>query len=151
MDLVLHYTNDENNKISKSFTSTLNLEGTLRDSASVVNPIILVEDSRYHEYSYTDFNYAYIPQFNRYYFIREIENYRNNLWILHLEVDVLMSFRSSILSLQCILVETESTGADRYLSDERVWVAKVKDKTDVINFPNGLLETGEYILITAGG
>lgn len=146
MDLRLYYTSDENNKINKNLSSPLVLTGTMRDSSSIVNPVILVEGV-----SFNAFNYAYIPNFDRYYFIKEIVNYRNDLWILELECDVLMSFRSSILNMNCILLETESKGADKYLSDTRVWVAKVKDKTDIINFPNGLLENGEYILITAGG
>lgn len=146
MDLRLYYTSDENNKINKNLSSPLVLTGTMRDSSSIVKPVILVEGV-----SFNAFNYAYIPNFDRYYFIKEIVNYRNDLWILELECDVLMSFRSSILNMNCILLETESKGADKYLSDTRVWVAKVKDKTDIINFPNGLLENGEYILITAGG
>lgn len=146
MDLRLYYTSDENNKINKALSNALILTGTMRDSSSIINPVILVEGS-----SFGGYNYAYIPQFDRYYFIKGITNYRNNLWILELECDVLMSFKSSILNMHCIFIETESAGADRYLADSRVWVAKVKDKTDIISFPNGLLENGEYILITAGG
>lgn len=146
MDLRLYYTSDENNKINKSLSNGTILTGTMRDSSSIINPVILVEGS-----AFNDYNYAYIPQFDRYYFIKGITNYRNNLWILELECDVLMSFKSSILNMNCILIETENKGADRYLADSRVWVAKVKDKTDIINFPNGLLTNGEYILITAGG
>lgn len=146
MDLRLYYTSDENNKITKTLSNALILTGTMRDSSSIINPIILVEGSSFGEY-----NYVYIPQFDRYYFIKGIMNYRNNLWILELECDVLMSFKSSILNMNCILIETEDKGADRYLADSRVWVTKVKDKTDIINFSNGLLADGEYILITAGG
>lgn len=146
MDLRLYYTSDENNKINKSLSNGTILTGTMRDSSSIMSPVVLVEGNSFNAY-----NYAYIPQFDRYYFIKEITNYRNNLWILTLEVDVLMSFKSSILNMHCIFIETETTGADRYLSDTRVWVNKVKDKTDILTFPNGLLETGEYILITAGG
>lgn len=146
MDLRLYYTSDENNKINKRLSNALLLTGTMRNDSSIISPVIMVEGS-----SFNSYNYAYIPQFDRYYFIKEITNYRNNLWILTLEVDVLMSFKSSILNMHCIFIETETTGADRYLSDTRVWVNKVKDKTDILTFPNGLLESGEYILITAGG
>lgn len=146
MDLRLYYTSDENNKINKALSSAVVLTGTMRDSSSIIKPVILVEGVSFNAY-----NYAYIPNFDRYYFIKEIINYRNNLWILELECDVLMSFRSSILNMNCILLETEKKGADKYLPDNRVWVTKVKDKTDIISFPSGLLENGEYILITAGG
>lgn len=145
MELQLSYTNSENNAINKSLYDTTTITGTLRESSSIISPIIMVEgDVR-------GYNYAYIPEFNRYYFIDEITSYRNNLWILRMKVDVLMSFRASILSTQCILVESELEGADPYILNDRVWVTKVKDKTDILPFPSGLPSQGHYILITAGG
>ena len=50
-----------------------------------------------------------------------------------------------------IIDETTVTEISRYLKND-VWVATVKDRTEVINFPtSGFLNQGEYILITAGG
>ena len=47
-------------------------------------------------------------------------------------------------------VTPEQVEADNYLVSES-WVSKVKTKTDILQFSNGLLDSGEYILITAGG
>ena len=146
MELQLSYTNSENNAITKSLYDIVSITGTLRESSSIINPIIRVQGD-----VNSGYNYAYIPEFNRYYFIDEITNYRNDIWILKLRVDVLMSFRNSILNTQCVLIESESAGADPYIFDSRVWVTKVKDKTDIIPFPSGLSSQGDYILITAGG
>lgn len=146
MELQFSYTNSENNAITKQLYNTVSLTGTLRSESSVIRPVVMVEAN-----SIRNYNYAYIPQFSRYYYITEITNYRNNLWIVNFSVDVLMSFRNSILNTQCILLETESAGADPYIPDSRVWVTKVKDKTDIMPFPSGLSSQGEYILITAGG
>lgn len=146
MELQLSYTSNENHAITKTLNSIVSISGTLRDDSSIINPIILLEGE-----SFSTYNYAYIPEFFRYYFIDEIVNFRNNLWMLRLKIDVLMSFRTGILETNCILNESEISGADPYISDPRVWVTKVKDKTDIIQFPNGLLENGEYILITSGG
>lgn len=146
MELQLCYTTSENNAITKQLNDIVSLTGTLRSESSVIHPVIMIEAN-----SIRNYNYAYIPQFGRYYYITGVTNFRNNLWIVNFSVDVLMSFRNSILNTQCVLLETEVTGADPYLPDSRVWVTKVKDKTDIVPFPNGLLSQGEYILITAGG
>lgn len=41
-------------------------------------------------------NYAYIPDFNRYYFIRGIDSVRKDLWRIQFSVDTLMSFKERI-------------------------------------------------------
>lgn len=146
MNIKLYYTNSENNQLDKSLTLVYNLTGTLRNESNIVRPIILIEAD-----SLGNSNYAYIPAFNRYYFITEITSIRTGLWLLLLESDPLMSFKDAISRLEVILQESETVSVDNYLSDNRVWLAKVKDKTSIIQFPNGLLNTGEFILITAGG
>jgi hypothetical protein len=68
-------------------------------------------------------------------------------------VDVLMSFRTQILNLD-VVVNHASIGdrdSPTYVDDSDIWRTTVKTKTDVINFPSGLLDDGEYILITSGG
>lgn len=142
----LYYNNSANNKIGKTLNSETVLEGSLRDSSKVISPQILIESS-----TPLSFNYAFIPSFNRYYFITEIEAYRTNLWLLTLKVDVLETYKTDIKNLNCIIEATEGYKGNNYLSDSDSWVSTVKTKTDIINFPNGLLEDGEYILITAGG
>ena len=63
-----------------------------------------------------------------------------------------MSFQEGILNLN-VTVSDLSYGepnASTYMDGEQ-WKATVKTKTDVIQFPQGLLDSGEYILITSGG
>lgn len=98
----------------------------------------------------SSYNYAYIPEFGRYYFISDMVHVSKGLWRISMQVDVLESFKNYILDLGVILSDTENTGAENYLSGD-VWKTKVKEKTDIINFPSGLSETGHFILITAGG
>lgn len=147
MEIKLFHNTSANNKIDKSLHSETTYNGNLRDDSKVVNPEIMIEAS-----NLTNFNYAYIPAFHRYYYIEEITSYRNNLWIVKLKVDVLMSFASDIKDLTCVIEATEGYKGNEYLSASDSWVNMVKAKTDIINF-NGssLLSNGEYILITAGG
>lgn len=146
MDIKLYYTNSPNNKINKHLDFESLFTGSLRDASNILHPEIMIE-----AVSLADFNYAYIPDFNRHYYIKEIESYRTGLWIVKMEVDVLETYRLSILNLDCIIEGTENYMANDYLSTSESWVTTVKAKTDIINYSNGLLDSGEYILITAGG
>lgn len=146
MDIKLYHNSSPSNKIGKTLNSEVTLSGSLRDSSKIVNPSILVEAS-----SVSGYDYAYIPSFDRYYFIKEKTSYRTGLWVLDMEVDVLETYANDIKALDCIIEATESYAGDNYLDNSESWVTSVKAKTDILNFSNGLLNSGEYILITAGG
>ena len=145
MDLILYVNDSEKNKLDKSLSSELKLTGSLREQSSVVNPSIMIQTT-----NPSNYNYAYIPEFKRYYFITDMVSVRTGLWEISMHVDVLMSFKDSIKSTSIILSDTETTGQTNYISGEQ-WVRNVKDTTEIINFPKHLPVKGEYILITAGG
>lgn len=145
MDITFYINNSEKNKISKNLTNNTHISGTLRNETGVMNPVILI-----HSVNPTKFNYVYIPEFNRYYFITDMVSIRTDIWQIKLHVDVLMSFKDSLKNVKVILNDSEVEGADNYLTGEQ-WVTNVKDTTNIVNFPNGLRDNGEYILITAGG
>lgn len=145
MEIHLYVNSSEKNQLGKTLNSELVLSGNLRDEASVTNPVILIQAD-----NVSDYNYAYVKEFNRYYFIRNMVSVRTGLWRIELSVDVLESFKSEIKKLSVILRDTETTGATNYLSGD-VWKTNVKETTNIINFSGGLSDTGEFILITAGG
>lgn len=145
MNIILYVNNSEKNKIGKTLTNDFSLSGTLRDATNIINPVILIEISEIGNY-----NYCYINNFNRYYFITDITVIRTGLFAISLMVDVLESFKSDIKNLSVILLNTQNVGSSNYLSSP-VFRNNVKSKTDILNFPNGLNDSGEFILITAGG
>lgn len=148
MEITLYTNESEKNKLEKTITNSILLEGNLRDESSIINPIILISSNK-EDIPYM-YNYAYIPAFGRYYFITDIESVRTGIWRVSMHVDVLMSYKEQIKNLNVIINNSEETGANNYLTGGN-WIAKVKDKTEIKTFPNGLLDTGEFILITAGG
>lgn len=145
MEIVLYITGSEKHAIYKTLENGIEFTGSLRNESSVVNPVVLIEMENPSQY-----NYCFIPDFNRYYFITDIVSIRTGLWRISCSVDVLMSFQSQILNLDIIVSDDTSPDKETYMNGEQ-WKATVKTKTDVINFPNGLLDSGEYILITSGG
>ena len=145
IDLTLYTTSSEPEEINKSLANNSTLTGAFRGEVSVLNPVILVE----HEIPVA-FNYAYIPSFDRYYYVDDMVSIRTNLWELHLRVDVLMSHRQGILNSMGVVADSESAAEDLY-SPGSQWQTKVKKKTDILPFSNGFSTTPYFILITAGG
>ena len=145
MEIRLYNNVSDNRTIRKELLNEFSLSGTLRDSCSLVAPVINIESS-----NVLRFNYAYIPDFQRYYFVKEIINLRKNIWTLELEVDPLMSFKGDILALQ-VVVDKQSSDSigDEYIDDGSL-VADNNTFTSIYNLSKGFNDHGEYILITAG-
>lgn len=146
VEIRLYSTAAERNKLNKALSDPLILGGNLREQCSLLAPSIVVQGEK----TIAAYNYAYIPDFNRYYFINSIESVRNDLWRLTLAVDVLMSYRNEISALSCVVESNTSPDTESYMNGEP-WLSTVKESTSIINFPAGLNDTGEYILITSGG
>lgn len=145
MDITLCVNNSEKNKLGKSLSNLTVFSGSLKDETSITNPAVIMELE-----NPTGFNYAHIPSFGRYYFIDDMISIRTGLWRISMKVDVLESFKTDIQGIPVILSDSAETGKEMYLSDN-VWKSKVKELTDIINFPSGLSDNGHFILITAGG
>lgn len=147
MNIILYTTGSERERITKILTNAYTLTGSLRGESSVINPSFIIEAENISTY-----NYCYIDSFNRYYFITNITSVRTNIWKIDCAVDVLMSYADEILNLDVIVsnVSDGESPSETYYSGQQ-WASTVKTSTSVINFPSGLLDDGEYILITSGG
>ena len=145
MNIILYYNKSPKNKIGKTLSNANNITGTLRGETSTSNIQLFLNIVDLNPY-----NYMYIADFDKYYFITNIISVRTGLWLVSASIDVLESYKNEILQLNVILSDTESVGSKKYRNGS-CWDVLVKDKTDIISFSNGLLQTGEFILITAGG
>lgn len=56
--------------------------------------------------SIVNYNYCYIPLFSRYYFINDIEIFPNNIYRIHLHIDVLETYKSDILNAKGVIYNT---------------------------------------------
>lgn len=145
MIVTLGHTSDERWVVGKSFTVLENYSGDLRGECSMTAPTIRIQSAEP-----PSGNYAHIPAFSRYYYIADIVSVRTGVWDVSLVCDVLTTYAAAIRDAIAVIDATETTGTETYLPGD-AWVATAKAKTDIIPFPDGLLSTGEYILITSGG
>ena len=103
----------------------LKLEGSLVYNQSVSSPKFTVEgDIR-------GYNYAYIPIFERFYYIEDINIDSGNIQTVTFSVDVLQSFKSEILNSYAV-VEKQQTEYNTYFNDNEVWTQQNKT---VLTFP----------------
>ena len=143
----------EPNVIDKTLVSVMTLEGTLRNDSPISNPSILVETNGLSVGDLVRANYAYIPEFGRYYYLKEVTHLRNMLWTVDMKCDVLMSFADGIKASTALIEETTTPGVERvndYVRNDS-YQTLLKDKTDIIDFPVGFVDDPYFILITAGG
>lgn len=150
MQIDLFVCTAERNRVNKSdhITNRFTLSGTIKKPTSAMNVSIEVEKSNPVAYKY---NYMYIADFGRYYYIDEIVNVSNNRWIINASVDVLMSFKNDILHTSAVVDKIEGANQANLYLDDGSFVMDSRKYNEVKEFPSGLNENGSYILICAGG
>ena len=131
MKIILYINTAENNRVDKEsyLEKVIEVEGALRDSSSVLTPCIVFElpnlsaselideDGNLVETSddeviaesdfFYQFNYAYIAEFGRYYFVSDIQITRSHIFMVSMVVDVLMSFKDNLLALDAFIDRNE--------------------------------------------
>lgn len=104
-DMTFYNNTIEDIRVNKTnyLLNATNGTGYIREPTSIVNMSVMVEYS-----GVFNFNYCYIPYFNRYYYITDIENCLVNLWRVHLKCDVLMTYKDYIKSQEAYILRQEN-------------------------------------------
>lgn len=98
----------------------------IKEPCSVYNPVISLNLGLAN--SPVSYNYAYIPTFNRYYFIKDW-TFQNALWTATLEVDVLASWKTQIGASTCYVLRS-SNSYDLDIVDTTYPTSKTTTTTD---------------------
>lgn len=135
-------------KIGKDLSGGVDITGCrLQTSTSILQPVILIKTNE----DIYNYNYMIIDRLNRCYFIDDIVSVNYGIWEVSGHVDVLETYKDEILANSAIMEGSEQLQINKYLPDDNVFITNCKRLTNILNFPSGLSETGEFILITAGG
>ncbi len=144
MTITLYQSVSENVTVNKNLTELATLTGSLREESPVLDPVIMVEGL---EAYLATANYAYIPEFNRYYFITGVESIRTGLWTISLHVDVLYTYRDQIKANNAI-IERNEIEYDLKLNDG-LFKTQQNPRIAQFPFPAGFT-TWNYVLAIAG-
>lgn len=137
--------NGHPNTVNKQLGDFTAIEGDLRQTFDVLRPTVTLRKQ-----PRPTFNYCYIPDLGRYYFVDRVSFEGNNAYELVLRIDVLKTYETEILAATGRV--TESDNPDPYISN-RETVYKRTPNFEKVPFANtGLLnETGGIIMVTLKG
>lgn len=145
MELQLMYNLSDARCINKRLVDPQTFTGQMRDEVSIMNPIVRIEVE-----SIPRFNYAYIPELERYYMIDDITVYREGIVDVSMSVDVLMSFKRDILSSIAVVdKQSMSQNGDEYIDDGSLVTDNLMFTT-ITEYSAGFNDSVEYVLIVAG-
>ena len=132
------------NRLYRNLTGHLESDGYLVDGCNIMNPVIKMSYNAYQ----VNINYAYIPDFGRYYLITDYKIEGDTIYI-YMHVDVLYTYRNEILRSSCIALRSSSHG-NLYLHDEFIQ-AETGYRYNLSRFPYSFSSTnGTYILSISG-
>lgn len=141
MQIEFYNTSSEVNRIGKTLENKTTLSGSFKGEVDLRNPVMTVNTNL------LNFNYCYIPDLNRYYFIDKIEITRSNLFTINLHIDVLETYKEAIKKLNVIVSQSKN---NPYYNG---FVKGVDVRTDYETkmFANNFDEDGQIILLALYG
>ena len=142
--VTLYVNSSENNQVNKSLSGAVSFSCEFKDQSSVFKPTILIGTDT----NLTGYNYAYISDFSRYYFITDIVLVRAGLYLIKLKTDVLSTWSSQLLAQPAVLSRQEGE-YNLYLDDPEFKVYNNK-QVDCYTFSSPFSKSLEFLLTVAG-
>lgn len=105
MTITFYKTVSSENQIKKVLTDSKTYTGTFKNDFDILNPKIIISDS---DYLILDYNYCYIQELNRYYFVKNITIISNNRFLIDCKIDVLKSYANELQNCTGIIIECEN-------------------------------------------
>lgn len=147
MTITFYYNSSDNNVVDKYLQEafTAPMIGILREESSILAPVITVEGNAG---LFKSVNYAYIAEFDRYYYVEDVASIRNDLTQIAMRVDVLMSYKQQIRASSA-LVKRNAYQYNLLLNDGSL--AAYADGYVLAYQFSGGFNAENYVLIVAGG
>lgn len=142
MEIITYSLTEDGHHIPKHYTPVGTLTGSVRDAVDIENPTIRIDHAG------TDtFNYIYVPEFNRYYYVLDKVQIRTGITDLICHVDVLESFYCQFIYSPMIASRSDST-YNKFIPDgERVFQ---QDQLHLYKNLGGFSGDFSMIMVTVG-
>lgn len=136
-----YHNNSPRNTINKNIISTGNTAIKLLSDVNFLQPILTIKNLPENS------NYAYIPRFERYYFIDSIQKHYNGFVTISMRVDVLETYKNDIINTRANIVESENV-----LNANNVdYVSEKTENVIKYDFPNNPFTDTSIVLSTVAG
>lgn len=130
----------------------------LKDETSVLNPVLMMEFDAYNSEFVVEHTYAYIPKWDRYYFVDDISS-KDNLWLVSLSVDEMGTYRQDIINSNQYIERASGIYNNNVVDDLYVTKGtstkstayahgnvKVNGVTELPSYFDGRVSTGCFVL-----
>ncbi len=142
--IYLYKCKDDRRTINKTLEDEIEIGADFNRSMNFSNGEIILEGNIF---TFAEYNYVYIPYFKRYFFITGIEATRNNLIKMYIKVDVLMTYKDSIVQIEATSIK--SNNFDEYREGLSL-PTKATETYTKLEFDNPFNEHGNIILVALG-
>lgn len=149
MEVILYNTTSDATQVTKALTTIATLSNVHPvDAQDMQRPLLKIGSVDIS--SIKNVNFAYIPEYGRYYYVDAPVVQNNKVCALSLSVDVLMSFDSSIRNLTA-LVSRQEKNYNLYLPDPEFKVYANTDKKTLRFSNTPFTKTPNFLLTVSGG
>lgn len=141
MDIEFYNYTGEFNRLNKTLTDGTTVSCDFNIDYNKINPTLKLKyDNDF------NFNYCYISDFGKYYFIDNVTILRNGFIVCNLTEDVLMTYKELILSASGTITKSFNSP---YLQGANI---PVTSKPSIVkyDFDDSFNHSGEYVIIASG-
>ena len=143
MTVIFYKYNDIKNKINKTLENGLTVNDVvIQNDFDITAFELLIKNSNFN----SEYNYCYIQDLGRYYFIESVEKMNGTIYRIRVSVDVLKSFSTQIENIQAIITKSENPD-DNFVDCEK----SENYTSEVINMTDNFNHNGNLILVTSLG
>ena len=143
MTVIFYKYNGIKNKINKTLSNGLTINDVvIQNDFDITAFELLIKNNNFN----SEYNYCYIQDLGRYYFIESVEKMNGTIYKIRLTVDVLKSFSTQIENINAIITKSENP------DNNFVHCEKSENYTsEVINLTDNFNHSGNLILVTSLG
>ena len=122
----------------------------LKDDTSLFKPTMIIDKSKLGD-QWPFANYAYIPDFGRYYFIDDIEALTGNRVAFHMTIDPLYTYADSLMGKSFLIARSETNGSAFFIDAEKALQSTKTVEYDILGNVRQDTTGNKYVLTVAGG
>lgn len=143
MTVIFYKYNGIKNKINKTLENGLTVNDVIiQNDFDITDFELLIKNTNFN----SEYNYCYIQDLERYYFIENVERMNGTIYKIRVSVDVLKSYATQIENINAIITKSENP-------DNNFVNCEVSENytSEVINLTDNFNHNGNLILVTSLG
>ena len=143
MTVIFYKYNDIKNKINKTLENGLTINNVIiQNDFDITNFDLLIKNTDFN----SEYNYCYVQDLGRYYFIESVEKMNGTICKIRVSVDVLKSFATQIENINAIIIKSENPN-NNFVNCEK----SETFESEVLNLTDNFNHNGNLILVTSLG